>query len=322
MLSPGRGIRRASVAEMIRQPGAPGWKITATVGRQGQLHEIETWVEGANQRRLRLNGKTVSQLTLGQLVPMIWLVPAMDRLWLEGAEGRRRFVDRMTMSLFPDHAGAILTYEKSLRERNRLLRDGVWDDGWYRAIEARMAESGALISGKRMQALALLSKAQERTTGFPVATLSLVSRDDTVGALDRADLATALAEGRRRDMAAGRSLIGPHRADLRAVYAAKGVDARHCSTGEQKALLISLILANAHALSRKAGIAPIILLDEVAAHLDADRRAALYDEICALGAQTWLTGTDLNLFATLVGRARLVEISEKAGMSIIRERDL
>ncbi len=323
MLSPGRGIRRAAIAEMIGRSGARGWKVAATIRRKGELHEIETWVEGMSARQLRLNGKAAPQLALGRLVPMIWLIPAMDRLWIEGAEGRRRFLDRMTMSFFPDHAEAILTYEKSMRERNRLLRDGVWDEGWYRAIEARMAESGAAITQRRMQTLSLLGEAQERaTTPFPVAGLSLVSRDDMAGTWDQADLAAALAEGRRRDMAAGRSLTGPHRADLTATYIAKGIEARQCSTGEQKALLISLILANARALLREGGVAPIILLDEVAAHLDADRRAALYDEICALGAQAWLTGTEPDLFATFAGRAHLMEVSEEAGISIVRERDM
>ncbi len=318
LLSPGRGLRRASAAEMLRQPEAPGWKITAGIRREGQLHEIETWANAGSARQLRIDGKAAPQHALGRLVPMIWLVPSMDRLWIEGAEGRRRFLDRMTLSFFPDHADATLAYERSMRERNRLLRDGVQDVAWYRAIEARMAKAGATISENRRQALSLLEAAQQDArTSFPSAQLSLVSRDDTDGVFGQDELQAVFADSRRRDMLAGRSLTGPHRADLDAVYLAKGVEARQCSTGEQKALLISLILANARAVSRQSGIPPIILLDEVAAHLDANRRAALFDEICALGAQAWLTGTDPQLFAELADRAMFMQVCEGANGSIV-----
>jgi len=322
LLSPGRGLRRASAAEILRQPQAQGWKVAALIRRAGELHEIETWANAGSARQLRIDGKAAPQHSLGRLLPMIWLVPAMDRLWIEGAEGRRRFLDRMTLSFFPDHADAALDYEKSMRERNRLLRDGVQDIGWYRAIEARMAKAGAAISENRRQALKLLEAAQEDArTSFPFAQLSLVSRDDTDGVFGQDDLLAALADGRRRDMLAGRTLTGPHRADLDAIYAAKGVEARQCSTGEQKALLISLILANARAVSHKSGIPPIILLDEVVAHLDAGRRAALFDEICALGVQAWLTGTDAQLFTDLADRATFMQVCEGPDGSVISATD-
>jgi DNA replication and repair protein RecF len=243
----------------------------------------------------------------------------MDRLWLEAAEGRRRFLDRMTLSFAPDHADAVLTYEKAMRDRNRLLKDQVTDAHWYGALEGQMAQSGAAIMENRNIALAQLIKAQVGAdTAFPQADLALIGPDgeESVAA---ADLAQAFADSRRRDIAAGRTLIGPHRADLAATYSAKAMPADQCSTGEQKALLISLILANARALAADLGTAPILLLDEVAAHLDATRRAALYDELCKLGAQAIMTGTGPELFDTLGPRAQSFEVADDNGISRITE---
>ncbi len=323
LLSPGRGIRRAGVEEMARSPERLGWKVTAEMDSLGHQHELETWAEPGASRQVRIDGKAAPQVALGNLARMVWLVPSMDRLWLEGAEGRRRFLDRMTLSFFPSHAEATLTYDKAMRERNRLLKDGVSDDGWYRALEGRMAVSGFEVTQNRAACLTRLKDAQnDSKTAFPTAALTLQSRAEGE-LLDEADqLAQALAQSRHRDMAAGRSLIGPHRADLGAVYAAKDIEAKLCSTGEQKALLISLILANARALADEFGAPPIILLDEVAAHLDADRRTALYDEICALGAQAWMTGTDASLFKALAGRARFMEVHEGTAGSEIIESDV
>lgn len=312
MLSPGRGLRRASSEDMMRQPEALGWRIAAeTAG--GAAHEIDTRSTEGQGRSVRIDGKAVPQTALGRTLRMLWLVPAMDRLWIEGAEGRRRFLDRMCLSFDPDHAEASLIYERAMRERNRLLRDQVGDAHWYTALEARMVEAGTRIVDARSRTLARLAQAQEMTrTAFPVSDLSIAGPDDG-GAFD----ADALAAGRRRDMAAGRTLSGPHRADLVAVYRDKGVAAAQSSTGEQKALLISLVLANARALKAELGSAPVLLLDEVAAHLDAGRRAALYDEIEALDAQAWMTGTGAEFFAVLGARAQCFEIAETAGSSRI-----
>ncbi|MFN4131068.1 MAG: DNA replication/repair protein RecF, partial [Paracoccaceae bacterium] len=281
LLSPGRGLRRAGAEELAHRPGAVGWKVSAQVDGLDAPHEVVTFAEGGGARVVRIDGKAATQAMLGRVLRILWLVPAMDRLWIEAAEGRRRFLDRITLSFTPEHGEAVVAYDKAMRERNRLLKDQVRDGHWYGVIEARMAEAAELIDANRAAALARLAQAQEGAeTAFPRADLSLVHPEGTYG-----DLALALAEGRARDMAAGRSLQGPHRVDLSAVFAAKGVAADQCSTGEQKALLISLILANARALAADLGRAPVVLLDEVAAHLDAQRRAALYDEICALGAQ-------------------------------------
>lgn len=312
ILSPGRGLRRASSEDMTRRPEALGWKVTADLTSLNQNHEIEAWSENGASRQTKIDGKAAAQIALGRIGRVLWLIPAMDRLWIEGAEGRRRFLDRTTLSFEPMHAEAVLAYEKAMRERNRLLKDMVRDAHWYTALERQMAESGAQIHRNRTDALLLLSNAQAAAeTAFPTALLDLTHPDPACEAPDDKDaLQAAFAAGRSRDMAAGRTLIGPHRADLGAIYAAKDVAAKDCSTGEQKALLISLILANGRALADDFGAPPILLLDEVAAHLDAARRAALYDEITALGAQAFMTGTERNLFEDLGGRAQYVEVSE------------
>lgn len=319
LLSPGRGLRRAAAQDMARRPESLGWKITAILQSLHQVHEVEIVSEDGTARQVRIDGKPAAQLALGRIARVLWLIPAMDRLWIEGAEGRRRFLDRMTMSFVPGHADAVLAYEKAMRERNRLLKDQVRDAHWYLALERQMAAAGAEMHANRQQALALIAGAQMQVeTAFPTAELDLTQ---TEGEMPEGadDLREALAESRFRDLVAGRTLVGPHRADLYGVYAAKGVPAAECSTGEQKALLVSLILANARALARNFGAPPILLLDEVAAHLDAGRRAALYDEVCGLGAQAWMTGTGPELFAELGCRAQHIRVTDTEGTSHITE---
>jgi len=320
MLSPGRGLRRAAAQDMARRPEALGWKITAVIRSLHQVHEVETTCENGASRTVRIDDKSAAQVSLGRISRVLWLVPSMDRLWTEGAEGRRRFLDRMTMSFEPSHADAVLAYEKAMRERNRLLKDMVRDAHWYAAVEAQMAKSGAVIHKNRTTALDLLQAAQAQAeTAFPVAELELVQIDGELPT-DEDMLREGFAQGRARDLAAGRTLSGPHRSDLTAIYAAKGVKAADCSTGEQKALLVSLILANGRGLAREFGAPPILLLDEVAAHLDAGRRAALYDEICALGAQAFMTGTGPELFEELGTRAQYIEVNESDGISSLEQK--
>jgi DNA replication and repair protein RecF len=317
LLSPGRGLRRAATDELVRRPEALGWKVSAVLHSLHQVHEVETWAEAGGARMVRIDGKAATQVALGRVARILWLVPSMDRLWIEGADGRRRFLDRITLSFEPTHAEAVLAYEKAMRERNRLLKDMVRDAHWYGALEAQMAASGATIWQNRRLAMAQLLEAQEAAeTAFPVADLAL-GQPEGACPEDEDGLKEAFAEGRTRDLAAGRTLIGPHRGDLEATFRAKGVPARDCSTGEQKALLISLILANARALSRDFGAPPILLLDEVAAHLDATRRAALYDEICALGAQAFMTGTEAALFDELADHAQFIAVRDSEGLSTV-----
>jgi DNA replication and repair protein RecF len=314
LLSPGRGLRRASAEDMTRRPELLGWKVTALLHGPTGISEIDIVSENGAARQIRIDGKPAAQTALGRIARVLWLIPSMDRLWIEGADGRRRFLDRMTLSFLPDHAEISLAYEKAMRERNRLLKDMVREPSWYAALEARMAETGVAIHHNRQHALRALSKAQGAAeTSFPAATLLLeCDMPEEVEAMR-----AALRDSRMRDLQAGRTLIGPHRADLHGAYAAKGVPARDCSTGEQKALLVSLILANARALATDFGAPPLLLLDEVAAHLDAGRRAALYDEIAALGAQAWMTGTDDGLFETMGARAQSLLVTENAGLSAV-----
>nr|WP_154335569.1 DNA replication/repair protein RecF [Paracoccus sp. S-4012] len=302
MLSPGRGLRGAAPGEQGRQQAGVGWRVRAVLGG----HEVETGAQDG-PREVLVDGKPAPQVALGRLARVIWLVPAMDRLWTDAPEVRRRFLDRLTLSFLPEHAEAALTWDKAMRERNRLLRDEVSDPRWYGALEAQMAEAGAAVTRNRLAALDRLAAAQaDGQTPFPAARLALLPGEGFADDPDPVALATRLAHGRNRDLAAGRTLTGPHRADLGAVWGPQDMPAALASTGEQKALLLSLILANARAL---AGETVLLLLDEVAAHLDAGRRAMLYDEIAALRAQSLLTGTGRELFEALEGRAMFLQVS-------------
>ncbi|MGR3634518.1 MAG: DNA replication/repair protein RecF [Shimia sp.] len=318
LFSPGRGLRRASAEDMTRRPEAIGWKLSGLLQSGAHKYEIDVRSEEGGARQIQIDDKAAPQTQLARLARVLWLIPSMDRLWIEGAEGRRRFLDRTTLSFFPEHAESSLAYEKAMRQRNRLLKDQVSDAHWYAALERQMAVTGTQIHTARTKALARLSKAQQQAqTAFPIADLDLIQSEGSLP--DTADdLRDALAESRFRDIAAGRTLVGPHRSDLIGTYAAKGVPAKDCSTGEQKALLVSLILANARALSEDVGAPPIVLLDEVAAHLDPTRRAALYDEITALGAQAWMTGTETELFDALGDRAQYFEVTDENGISTVK----
>lgn len=313
MLAPGRGLRRAATEDLARKPERIGWKVTARARGGTVSHEVVTYSDGP-RRRVVIDGKSAPQTSLAGVLRVLWLTPEMDRLWQDGASERRRFLDRMAMSLVPDHGEAVLGYERAMRERNRLLQDQVRDAAWYGALEAQMASFGEQVTGNRMAALDALGAAQDGgESGFPKARLTLQG-----AAPGRADaLSAALRAGRRADLAAGRSLTGPHRDDLVAVYAAKDMPARLCSTGEQKALLISVILANARAVATAIGAPPILVLDEVAAHLDAERRVVLYDEIAALRAQAWMTGTGQELFEALGTRAQYLRVREHDGVSVV-----
>ena len=318
LLAPGRGMRRAGPEELVRKPGRAGWRVTAML-EADRVHELVTGAEGDAPRSVIIDGKTAPQTALGRLMRVLWLTPAMDRVWLEGAGERRRFLDRMVLAHVPQHSEAASRYERAMRDRNRLLKDDVRDDAWFAALERQMGAAGEALAAARADVIRRLTVAMDgAATAFPRATLAL---EDPQGAPEEVwsgeALAEALAEGRYRDRAAGRTLTGPHRADMAAIYTDKGMEARACSTGEQKALLISLILANARALAEDVGAPPVLLLDEVAAHLDADRRAALYDEICALGAQAWMTGTGAELFEALGDRAQHLRVSETGGASCV-----
>lgn len=318
LLSPGRGLRRAGADELARRPDPIGWRIRAALETPDGPAEIVTGALPGKRRTVEIDGKTAPQTALGALLPMLWLTPAMDRLWTEGPGERRRFLDRATLGFEPGHGERALAYEHAMRERNRLMAEGRRDPAWLDALEARMAKAGAGLARARAETVARLIAAQDGAeTAFPRALLRIegiearfAAEPDPRAAEEavEAELAAALLAGRGADSAAGRALTGPHRSDLIATHEAKGVEARLASTGEQKALLISIILADARALAAETGAPPTLLLDEIAAHLDETRRAALYDEIVALAAPAFMTGTGPELFDALGARGQMVGV--------------
>ena len=304
MLAPGRGLRGAALGELARRGGTGGWAVAARAEAPDGAVEIGTGTLGASpdRRTVRINAAPAPLARLAEWLSLVWLTPAMDRLFSDSAGARRRFLDRLVLALEPAHGGHAARYEAAMRQRTRLLTgEASPDPAWLEALERAMAEHGAAIAGARAAAVAALA---ER--------LPLV--DDGVFALPRLELAAAPAPGafaealrraRAADAAAGRATLGPHRDDLAVIHAGTGMPAAQASTGEQKALLIAIVLAHAGLVAARTGRAPVLLLDEVAAHLDARRRAALFERLAASGAQAWMTGTDAALFAVAPAATRL-----------------
>jgi DNA replication and repair protein RecF len=318
LLSPGRGLRGAKLSEHIRRgPSVQSdalWGVAATVTHDGEGYEIGTGLtlgpNGGERRQLRLNGApAASTADLSEILQINWLTPAMDRLFIESASGRRRFLDRLVFGFDAGHARRSVRYETAMRERARLLKFGPRDPAWLDGLEAEMAQAGAEMIAARAETAARLNRALERRGEagvFPCAQLAVAGEADALLQESSDAVATLrerLSRARMRDAEAGRTTFGPHLSDLAVRHTQKRVDARECSTGEQKALLISIILAQAWESSHIGG-APILLLDEIAAHLDATRRAALAGEILALGAQAWMTGTDISLFEAFGSHAQ------------------
>jgi DNA replication and repair protein RecF len=243
---------------------------------------------------VRVNGAPASATSLAEWLSVLWLTPAMDRLFLEGASGRRRFLDRLVLALEPAHATHAARYEAAMRARNKLLGDERPDRDWLGALEARMAEHGAAMAAARARTVAALS---ERLAGAPLGPFARAGL--VLGGWTQGDLQLELSSGRARDAAAGRSLAGPHRTDLLVTHLGKQQPAERCSTGEQKALLLGLVLAHADLVADRVGRRPVLLLDEVAAHLDPSRRAALFERLALAGGQVWMTGTEPALFAAI-----------------------
>ena len=288
LLAPGRGMRRAALSGMARREGLGGFSIAARLG-DGSDVGVGTLSANPDRRIVRINEATQPAAALAERLAILWLTPSMDRLFLEGASGRRAFLDRLTLALEPCHARVASAYEQAMRERNRVLADEAAPDArWLNALEARMAESGHALHDARLRTLEALAEGEEADDAFPAAHLSLVGYDG-------APLRPALAQARRRDAQAGRTLVGPHRSDLDVVMAAKNEPAASCSTGEQKALLLGIVIAHARRVAERRGLAPILLLDEVAAHLDPTRRAALIERLAPVG-QIFMTGTEPQLF--------------------------
>lgn len=328
MLAPGRGLRSASLTDVARADEsdefrAQPWAVSARVLNDDDETVIgagaERTPEGGVKRITRRDGQPATASDLAEAARMTWLTPAMDRLWSGAAGDRRRFFDRLTLARASQHGAAAAAYERAMRERQRLLTDRVSDDAWLGGLEREMSAHGAAIAAARVETLHRLQEAIDtRPDGaFPKAALALEGllearfENGSKSADVEEDFAELLRDVRGRDAGAGRALDGPHRSDLKARHAAKNMDADQCSTGEQKALLVGLTLAQARALAGDPGAGPsLILIDEAAAHLDSVRRAALFDELLANEGQAWLTGTDQNLFEAFGGRAQMFEVRD------------
>jgi DNA replication and repair protein RecF len=321
-LSPGRGLRRAAYTDVMQSGAADGFAIHASLesAAYGEV-EIGTGLAGNaigdSARKVRINGaQAASADALLDYSRIIWVAPAMDGLFTGPAGDRRRFLDRMVLAIDTAHGKRVLDYEKAMRSRNRLLTEERSDAGWLDAIEAQMAELGTAIAAARAELMHLIAAMIERLPegSFPKSECSLEGaleeRIAGMAAVDlEEDFRRALRDGRSRDRAAGRTLDGPHRTDLIVRHRPKAMPAALCSTGEQKALLIGLVLAHARLTGELTGMAPILLLDEIAAHLDEGRRAALFGIIDDLGSQAFMTGTDRALFDALGDRAQFFTVS-------------
>ena len=331
-LAPGRGLRRARLGEIDRrlrtpegalgEPAGGAWAIHASLETPEGALEIGTGREASEtseRRVLLIDGESAkSQAALARHLGVVWLTPAMDRLFVEGGSARRRFLDRLVYGFDAEHAQRVSAYEQAMRERARLLRDGPLDASWLTALEGTMAETGIAIAAARRETVARLDQASAEAIGpFPATRLALtgeiealLERLPALGAED--EMRTRLKELRRQDAESGTTLLGPHRSDLAVRHAITGMPAAEGSTGEQKALLIAIVLAHARLQAALRDRAPLLLLDEVAAHLDPARRGALFGEILWLGGQAWLTGTDAALFEGLRGRAQFFSVADAA----------
>lgn len=316
LLTPGRGLRGASNEDIQKRDDPALWAISAQIDHGGAQIQIGTGAEpNATKRTVRINGMVAkSQMALSDYLSCIWLTPQMDRLFLDTAGGRRRFFDKLVFAFDPAHAGRVTRYENAMAQRSKLLREGKGDDSWLKSLESQMAETGVAIAAARLDFVARLQQACNlahdlEATWFPKAKLSLSGTvEELLSKMPAVEVeemfAYQLRQSRSRDAETGGAATGPHKGDLVVYYAAKSMPADQCSTGEQKALLIGIILAHARLMKVERGAPPILLLDEVAAHLDEKRRAALYDLLLSLGGQVWMTGTDESLFSAAKGRAQ------------------
>jgi DNA replication and repair protein RecF len=312
-LSPGRGLRRANLEDVADNQGDGSWAVSAEVEGALGLATLGTGIDApvadaSVSRRCRIDREPVASATaFGDHLRMVWLTPAMDGLFLGPASERRRFFDRLVLAIDSEHSARVSSLDRSLRSRNRLLEVRNYDDHWCDAIERETAELAVAVAAMRGQTavrLAAMLRARGEASAFPSAEIAL---DGWMENALMSESATAvedryrdiLRKGRARDAIAGRTLDGPHLTDLQVIYAPKNMPARDASTGEQKALLIGLVLAHAGLVAEMTGITPLLLLDEVVAHLDPRRRAALFDELSKLGAQVWMTGADPAAFADI-----------------------
>lgn len=322
-LSPGRGLRRATLDDVADIQGDGSWAVSAEVEGALGLATLGTGIDPpapeatSTSRRCRIDREPVgSAISFGDHLRMVWLTPAMDGLFMGAASERRRFFDRLVLAIDSGHSSRVSALDRSLRSRNRLLEDRSTDQHWLDAVERETAELAVAVAAMRGQTVARLAaalRARGEASAFPSALIMLdgwmenaLINEPATTVEDR--YRQILRDGRPRDAAAGRTLDGPHLTDLQVIYAPKNMPARDASTGEQKALLIGLVLAHAGLVAEMTGITPLLLLDEVVAHLDPNRRAALFDELSKLGAQIWMTGADPAAFAEVGGSSEVFNV--------------
>ncbi len=330
-LAPGRGLRRATLEEVACNEGDGSWAVSAEVEGALGLATLGTGIEHATedsasaQRKYRVDREPVgTAAAFADHLRIIWMVPAMDTLFTGAPSERRRFIDRLATAIDSEHASRVNAFERALRSRNRLLENPRPDAHWLDAVERETAELAVAVASLRAETVQRLSAVlmARSQSAFPPAGIGLDGWMESHLAHEPAlaveeHYRERLREGRARDAVAGRTLDGPHLTDLAVVYAQKGIAAADASTGEQKALLIGLVLAHARLITEMTGTPPILLLDEVVAHLDPSRRMALYGELGELGAQVWMTGADPALFAEIIGAVTFVEV--EAGHLRVRD---
>jgi DNA replication and repair protein RecF len=329
LFSPGRGLRRAELAECARKEGSGDFALSIELEEDGETHQLGSgWGRGANGdeagRRNRIDRASVaSSRAFCDHLRIVWLTPAMDSLFAGPASERRRFLDRFVLAIDPNHGARVGQFERALRGRNRLLEEGGRNASWLDAVEREAAELGVAVAAARLECVsrlqALIAADRDDSSPFPWAKLALEGEVETLverrPALEAEDRYRALlSDNRARDAAAGRTLIGPHLGDFRVWHGPKQAPAASASTGEQKALIVGLALAHARLVAEMSGIAPLALLDEIAAHFDPRRRAALYQALERVGGQVFVTGADPLAFAELEGRAQMFEVSAEAGV--------
>jgi DNA replication and repair protein RecF len=329
LFAPGRGLRRAELAECVRVGSAGGFALSIEVEEDGETHQLGSgWKPGANgeaaERRNRIDrAQVASSREFCDHMRVVWLTPAMDSLFAGPASERRRFLDRFVLAIDPNHGARVGQFERALRGRNRLLEEGGRNAAWLDAIEREAAELGVAVAAARLDCVrrleALIDAERDDSSPFPWAKLALQGEIEAMTGSGPALAAedsyrASLRDNRSRDAAAGRTLIGPHLSDLLVWHGPKQAPAAASSTGEQKALIVGLALAHARLVDEMSGIAPLALLDEVAAHFDPRRRAALYDALARLGGQVFLTGADPAVFGELKGRAEMFDVSAETGV--------
>ena len=322
LLTPGRGLRNATHDEIQMRGARDGWAVSALIDNGGVPTQIGTGHDVMSSKRtVKINGAVAkSQMALADYLACLWLTPQMDRIFLDSAGGRRRFLDKLIFTFDSAHAGRVTRYENAMSGRSKILKEEKFDTAWVKSLEVQMAETGVAIAAARLDFVQRLQKAcdlagRAEETWFPKARLAIHGTVEELlqkrPAVEVEELfAHQLEQSRARDHETGGAATGPHKSDLLVRYAAKDMQADQCSTGEQKSLLIGIVLAHARLMQRDRGAPPILLLDEVAAHLDEQRRAALFDLLIELGGQIWMTGTDESLFSSAKNRAQFWRIEQ------------